>query len=73
MLKALRSRFVPNKVVLFRPTGPASSDVVKLAPFTKNQTSINGRATAYVCLNYNCKLPTTDIDVMLKLLAKPTP
>jgi len=30
--------------------------------------SINGRATAYVCMNYNCKLPTTDIDKMLQLL-----
>jgi len=25
-------------------------------------------ATAYVCLNYNCKLPTTDVGQMLALL-----
>jgi uncharacterized protein YyaL (SSP411 family) len=45
-----------------------SPKIAKLAEFTKNQSSIDGRATAYVCMNYNCKLPTMDIDEMLKLL-----
>jgi uncharacterized protein YyaL (SSP411 family) len=68
MVKALRTRFFPNKVVLLNPDKRESSEIAKLAEFTKNQSSIGGRATAYVCLNYNCKLPTTDIDKMLQLL-----
>jgi uncharacterized protein YyaL (SSP411 family) len=28
----------------------------------------NGRATAYVCREFACKLPTTSIDQMLKNL-----
>jgi len=31
-------------------------------------SSINGQATAYICSSYNCKLPTSDIDTMLRLL-----
>jgi uncharacterized protein YyaL (SSP411 family) len=68
MVNALRTRFLPNKVVLFNPDGRESPELAKLAEFTKNQSSIEGKATAYVCLNYNCKLPTTDINKMLELL-----
>jgi len=68
MVKALRTRFLPNKVVLLNHGERRSPEIAKLAEFTKNQLSIDGRATAYVCMNYNCKLPTTDIDKMLQLL-----
>ena len=68
MVRALRTRFLPNKVVLLNTGERESPEIAKLAEFTKNQSSIDGRATAYVCMNYNCKLPTTDIDKMLELL-----
>ena len=65
---ALASQFVPNKVVLFRPAGEPEPAVTRIAGFTKAQTPIRGRATAYVCTNYNCKLPTNDPAAMLKLM-----
>jgi hypothetical protein len=68
MIKALRTRFLPTKVVLLNPSEQESPGIAQLAAFTRNQLSIGGKATAYVCLNYNCKLPTTDINKMLELL-----
>jgi uncharacterized protein YyaL (SSP411 family) len=68
MVRALRTRFLPNKVVLLNPSEQKSPEIAQLAEFTRNQSSIGGKATAYVCLNYNCKLPTTDINKMLELL-----
>jgi len=68
MLRALRAAFVPNKVVLFRPDGEEPAEVAAVAEFTSQQRSINGKATAYVCVNHNCQLPTTDVGVMLQLL-----
>jgi len=68
MVKALRTRFLPNKVVLLTPGEQYSPEIAQLAAFTRNQSSIGGKATAYVCLNYNCKLPTSDIGKMLELL-----
>jgi uncharacterized protein YyaL (SSP411 family) len=68
MVKALRTRFLPNKVVLLNPNERESPEIAKLAEFTKNQSSIEGKATAYVCLNYSCQSPTTDINKMLELL-----
>jgi uncharacterized protein YyaL (SSP411 family) len=68
MVDALRRSFVPNKVVLFRPSEGDASDLFRLAPFTRNQEPLEGRATAYVCVEYACKRPTTDIAEMLELL-----
>ena len=69
MIKAIRRQFVPNKVVLLRQTEKEEPDIIRIAEFTKSQLSLNGKATAYVCLNYVCKLPTADISKMIELLS----
>jgi uncharacterized protein len=68
MLNALRRHFIPNKVVLLKPDNQGSPDITRIAEFTKDQSSIDGKATAYVCLDYACKMPTTDTEKMLELL-----
>ena len=68
MMRALRTHFVPNKVVLFRPSEKESPDITTLAEYTKYQSSIDGKATAHVCLNYHCTFPTSDRGKMLELL-----
>ena len=68
MLAALRRSYHPNKVVIFHPQGDGQAEIVRLAPFIKSQTSLNGKATAYVCRNYTCQAPTTDVEVMLAAL-----
>jgi len=67
MLRALRKRFLPNKVVLHRPAG-VNPPITELAPFVGDQRAVDGRATAYVCRNYACDLPTHDIARMLEML-----
>ena len=68
MVKALRTQFLPNKVVLLRPTEEESPDIIRFAEYTRHQSSMDGKATAYVCLNYSCKVPTTDTTEMLGML-----
>jgi uncharacterized protein YyaL (SSP411 family) len=66
MLTALRKPFLPRKVVLLRPAGQkAAAEIIRMAPYTEFMVPKNGRATAYVCTNFVCKLPTTDISQML--------
>ncbi|MEO8379030.1 MAG: thioredoxin domain-containing protein, partial [Acidobacteriota bacterium] len=57
--RAVFAPFVPNKAVIYRPPG-ASPAIVKIAPYTLEQRPIDGKATAYVCTNYLCRLPVTD-------------
>jgi len=66
MLIALRKEFIPNKVVIFRPD--EESEITQISDFTKNLSSREGKATAYVCRNYSCRLPVTEPGEMRKLL-----
>jgi len=68
MLEALRKHFIPNKVVILKAAKSKSPEIIRIAEFTKYQTSIDGKATAYVCADYKCKMPTTDVSKMLELL-----
>jgi uncharacterized protein YyaL (SSP411 family) len=68
MLKVLSTRFIPNKVVLLRPSEEPSPDITRLAPFTAHHRPVDGKATAYVCVQNACKMPTADVTEMLALL-----
>jgi len=68
MLKALNSRFIPSKVVILVDSGEETPAILRLAEFIRNLSAIGGSATAYVCTNQSCDLPTTDASRMLDLL-----
>ena len=73
MMLALSSSFLPNKVVIFRPAGERVPKIAEIAPFVRNQTDIDGKTTAYVCRNFACNLPTTDIQQMMEQLKAGNP
>ncbi len=67
MLEAVDRDFVPNKVVLLRATEDPES-IGEIAGYTREQVPVGGAATAYVCRNFACDLPTTaPSDVLTKL------
>lgn len=68
MLSAVRRAFVPETAVIFHPAGDDGEEIEKSAPFVKEQLPVNGKATAYVCENYACREPVTDLEELLELL-----
>ncbi|UCG93500.1 MAG: thioredoxin domain-containing protein [candidate division WOR-3 bacterium] len=68
MLGMLGRYFVPNAVILLRPTEEQSPRITRLAPYVEKQKTIDDMATAYVCVNHTCTAPTTDVHTMLGLL-----
>ena len=68
MIKALNEKYIPNKIVIFRPDDPSEANIDDVAPYISSYQSKNGRATAYVCRNYKCSLPVNDLEKMLELL-----
>lgn len=66
MLRALRSRFMPNKSVIV----VSGDDVRSTVKFTRGLTQQSGRATAYVCSGYVCDLPTSNTKKMIELLER---
>ncbi|MBN1614411.1 MAG: thioredoxin domain-containing protein, partial [Deltaproteobacteria bacterium] len=68
MLDTLRHLYLPGAVILFRPPGDDSQDIVDLVPFTRDQRPVDGRSTAYICTAQACQRPVTDVSEMLALL-----
>ncbi|MGB9901671.1 thioredoxin domain-containing protein [Methanothrix sp.] len=59
MLRALWSVYVPRKVVAAGDRPPEWASALR---------PVDGKATAYVCRGYTCRLPATDIRSMIELL-----
>ena len=69
LLKAVRSRFIPNKVLAFHSLDEKKARAVEaLIPFTQNQLPVKGKPAAYVCKNYVCQFPVTETSELEKLL-----
>jgi uncharacterized protein YyaL (SSP411 family) len=68
MLREVHRQYIPGKVVLLADGGAGQQFLIQYLPFLKTVKRLDGKATAYVCENYACKLPTTDVAVMLKQL-----
>ena len=62
-LPALRRLYLPRTVV-----AAGDSDHIALL---KNREAVDGKPTAYVCKNYVCNEPTTEVSVFENLLKKP--
>ncbi len=65
-INIFRNNYLPSKVLLFKSNNTNAID--KITGFTKPLKTINNIATVYVCKNFNCNLPTTDLSVVLKQL-----
>ncbi len=56
-LRAVRDRFLPNKVVALRLPGPARAETERLLPLLANRPAVAGQTTVYLCENNACRAP----------------
>ncbi|MGH9658961.1 MAG: thioredoxin domain-containing protein, partial [Bryobacteraceae bacterium] len=68
LLRRLHERFVPGRIVLLL-NDESRSYLAGYLPVIENMSRLGGRATAYVCEDYACKLPTADPDKFADLLS----
>ncbi len=67
MLSVVRKLKLAQTVVLFKAVKD-SATVVSMAPFLKHMPLVNERATAYVCQNFSCREPLTDVRKLQTIL-----
>ena len=68
LVRAVHRQYLPNKVIIHGPDpepAPAAKDT---PPLLVGRGSVNGTATAYVCVNRTCRPPTTDPKELARLL-----
>ena len=68
LLSTFRGQFLPNRIVVVVPEGDAQMALAKLMPLVVEKQALQGKATAYVCENKRCRLPTSDPKVFIEQL-----
>jgi hypothetical protein len=73
LIRAFDAQADPEDLLLLTEPGDAGRRLAALAPFTGGLDSRDGRATAYVCVHYACRLPSHDPTTFAAQLAEPAP
>ncbi len=68
ILREVHKRFIPNKILVLADGGPAQQRLAVSLEILDSLRQIDGKATAYICEDYLCKLPTNDVAVVARLL-----
>jgi uncharacterized protein YyaL (SSP411 family) len=67
LLRLVHERFLPSRVLVVAG-GPSRDRLARFMPIVKEMSPIGGRATAFICEHYVCKLPTSDPAKVAQLL-----
>ncbi len=60
LLQTVNKNFDPNRLLLLADGAENQAYLSRTLPFLEAVGRINGKATAYVCSNFTCKMPVTD-------------
>jgi len=60
LLRKVFTSFSPGRIVILASGGDNQHFLERKLPFLKDIAMIDGKATAYVCKDFTCKLPVTD-------------
>ncbi len=67
-IKRLQTEYHPGNVILFKDTNDTMNQLNPIANWTNEHRPINDQTTFYVCEDFACKFPTTDLDQAFKLI-----
>jgi len=70
LLRAIRQRYLPNKVVLLADGGEGQNWLSQHIEALRLMAPLHGRPTAYVCQNFACELPVTEAEQLGELLER---
>jgi len=73
LLDVLTRRFIPNSVLVVATEADVRGELGQRIPWLQDRKLQRGRATAYVCENGTCQLPTTEPAVLAAQLAQARP
>ena len=68
MWREVTQRYLPNTMLLLVNGGRCQAEMTQRLPFLAEIKPLNGKATAYVCQDYTCQTPTSDLEIFRKLL-----
>ena len=70
LLRLVWRRYIPNRVLLLADGAEGQKQLARWVPSLATVIRKQGRATAYICENYICNLPTADPQMVARLLGE---
>lgn len=68
-MQIVQQSWLPNTVVMFHPVdGGNETTVRQLMPVITDKTDVNGEPAVYICENYSCQAPITELDQLSERL-----
>ncbi|MBI2881987.1 MAG: thioredoxin domain-containing protein [Candidatus Tectomicrobia bacterium] len=67
-LREVHRRYLPNKVLALLDPSADAGAAGREVPLLAGKSQVDGKVTVYVCQNYACQSPTSDLDAFAKLL-----
>ncbi len=67
LARKIQDTYNPHSVIVLKDMSN-SAELDKIAPWTSSHDTIDDQVTFYICENFSCKRPTTDIDIAIKYL-----
>lgn len=68
MIREVHSRYTPNKILLLIDGSEVQQEMFGENSYVKLLVMIDGKPTAYVCEDFVCRLPTTDLKMLSRML-----
>jgi len=70
LLREVHSHYLPNKIVLLADGADGQQWLAERLEFLKTVGPLQGEPAAYVCEDFVCQLPTSDVGKLRELLSK---
>lgn len=68
LLQEVHSRYLPNTILILADDGKNQRFLETYQPFLKTVEKVEGKATAYICEDFSCKMPVNSPEGLAMLL-----
>ena len=68
MLNQINDRYLPNKILVLLDGSESQQRLSEMNPFFASIPVVDNRTTVYVCQDYVCRLPVSDVDALAGIL-----
>jgi len=69
MLELVNRSFQPFTAVVFKDEEGMEAGITSIAAYTESQVMIDDKATAYICENFACRAPITDLEEFNEIIS----
>ena len=64
MLNEINKQYLPEAIAVFKAEGEENG-IQEVISYLEDMSSIDGKPAAYICQNYSCQRPITNLDELI--------